>query len=139
MCKGDTVKAGTHTQFHDYVQEENPTTTTRPTTTLPTIKETTNVTNGTGLVSNNTTVEPLLKSILPRIWWWRPKPDPLKTLNTRPRVETFDIKFSVTREMMPSCRVMVYYVRRDKEVVADSVDFDVEDKLQNQVRIISIE
>ncbi len=40
---------------------------------------------------------------------------------------------------MPSCRVMVYYVRRDKEVVADSVDFDVEDKLQNQVRIISIE
>ena len=39
-------------------------------------------------------------------------------------------------EMVPSCRMMVYYVREDKEVVADSVDFDVEDKLENQVRVI---
>ena len=36
--------------------------------------------------------------------------------------------------MVPSCRVMVYYVRKDKEVVADSVELDVEDKLENQVK-----
>ena len=38
-------------------------------------------------------------------------------------------------EMVPSCRVMVYYVRKDKEVVADSVSVDVEDRLENQVRL----
>ena len=52
---------------------------------------------------------------------------------TRSLVEKFDIKFRVTMDMVPSCRVMVYYVRKDKEVVADSVQLDVEDKLENQV------
>ena len=53
---------------------------------------------------------------------------------TRPLVERFDIKFQVTMAMVPSCRVMVYYVRKDKEVVVDSVNVDVEDKLENQVK-----
>ena len=77
MCKGNIVKAGTHTQFHDVMKKQNSTTTSL--------------------------------------------------------VENFDIKFRVTMDMVPSCRVMVYYVRKDKEVVADSVELDVEDKLQNQV------
>ena len=76
MCKGNIVKAGTHTQFHD-MKKQN--------------------------------------------------------LTTRSLVENFDIKFRVTMDMVPSCRVMVYYVRKDKEVVADSVELDVEDKLENQV------
>ena len=39
---------------------------------------------------------------------------------------------------MPSCGVMVYYIRQDKEVVADSIQLDVEDKFENQVRIFFI-
>ena len=57
----------------------------------------------------------------------------LKKLGERTLVERFDIKFQVKIEMVPSCRVMVYYVRKDKEVVADSAELDVENKLENQV------
>ena len=38
-------------------------------------------------------------------------------------------------EMVPSCKLMVYYVRKDKEVVVDTINFDVEDKLKNQVKV----
>ena len=48
-------------------------------------------------------------------------------------MEEFEIKFNVTQEMVPSCRILVYYIRTDKETVADSIVFDVEDKLENQV------
>ncbi|XP_028417105.1 alpha-1-macroglobulin-like [Dendronephthya gigantea] len=44
----------------------------------------------------------------------------------------FEIKFDVTQEMVPECRILVYYVRRDKETVGDSIFFDVEDTLENQ-------
>ena len=62
--------------------------------------------------------------------------DDMKKQNhtARPLVERFDIKFQVTMAMVPSCRVMVYYVRKDKEVVVDSVNVDIEDKLENQVK-----
>jgi hypothetical protein len=140
MCKGNTVKSGTHTQLHNYVREENLTTTTTatatPTTTIRPTKETVNVTNATLQRTNDTIRKKIHRLILPDWGWWRPKPIPVKKLNERPVVEKFDIKFPVTMEMVPSCRMMVYYVREDKEVVADSVDFDVEDKLENQVRVI---
>jgi hypothetical protein len=35
--------------------------------------------------------------------------------------------------MVPSCRLLVYYVRKDGETVADSMVVDIEDKLENQV------
>ncbi|KAK3727994.1 hypothetical protein QZH41_015942, partial [Actinostola sp. cb2023] len=35
--------------------------------------------------------------------------------------------------MVPSCRLLVYYARKDGETVADSMVIDVEDKLENQV------
>lgn len=124
MCKRDIVLFGTHTQHHDYLQEEIPTTaaqTTTPTPLPPTLK------------SNNTNVT--LPLIYP-VWGWSwPKPEKVKKLHTKPIVEKFDIKFPVTMEMVPSCRIMVYYVRDDKEVVADSVKFGVEDRLENQVRV----
>ena len=44
------------------------------------------------------------------------------------------IRFSVTQAMVPSCRLLLYYIRDDGETVADSVEIDVEDKLENQVR-----
>lgn len=53
---------------------------------------------------------------------------------TTPLVKTFEIDIPVTTGMVPSCQVIVYYVREDKEVVADSMEFHVEDKLENQVK-----
>ncbi|KAK3727993.1 hypothetical protein QZH41_015941, partial [Actinostola sp. cb2023] len=43
------------------------------------------------------------------------------------------IVFPVTQAMVPSCRLLVYYFRKDGETVADSMVIDVEDKLENQV------
>ncbi|KAK3709154.1 hypothetical protein QZH41_018067 [Actinostola sp. cb2023] len=43
------------------------------------------------------------------------------------------IVFPVTQAMVPSCRLLVYYARKDGETVADSMVIDVEDKLENQV------
>ena len=100
MCKGNIVKADTHTQIHDYIPSKN----------------TTASSTGVGKVNVNVTTK-----------------NGLKKLGERILVERFDIKFQVKIEMVPSCRVMVYYVRKDKEVVADSAELDVEDKLENQV------
>ena len=51
----------------------------------------------------------------------------------KPRVAGGSITFQVTQAMVPSCRLLVYYVRKDGETVADSIVVDVEDKLENQV------
>ena len=54
----------------------------------------------------------------------------------RRNVEKFDLKFNITGEMVPTCRVLVYLVRSDKEVVADSIVYSVEEKFENQVKAI---
>ena len=135
MCKGNIVMTGTRTQYNDYVKEVTPTmtasTTTPPPTTIP--ATTRKMVNGTIPSMNVTSKIPVREIILPRWRWWTPTPEPTRKLVSRPKVEKFDIKIPVTMEMVPSCKVMVYYVRHDKEVVADTVDFDVEDKLNNQV------
>jgi hypothetical protein len=57
-----------------------------------------------------------------------------KTRTTgRSTVKKFELKFNVTQEMVPSCKILVYYVRKDKEVVGDSIVYDIEDNLENQV------
>lgn len=119
--------AGTHKQFHDYVRKENsPSATAAFTTTPPTpSRKTTNSTEKDLKETINSFVYPIRP---------RPKPEPVKKLANRPVVEKFDIKFPVTMEMVPSCWATVYYVREDDEVVADSIKFDVEDKLKNQVK-----
>lgn len=43
------------------------------------------------------------------------------------------IEFPVTQAMVPSCRLLAYYVRQDGETVADNIMVDIEDKLENQV------
>lgn len=45
----------------------------------------------------------------------------------------FELYFNVTQKMVPSCRILVYFVKTDKETIGDSVVYDVEDKLENQV------
>ena len=37
--------------------------------------------------------------------------------------------------MVPKCKVLVYFVKLDREIVADSVEYKVEEKLENQVKI----
>ena len=43
------------------------------------------------------------------------------------------IDIPITQTMVPSCRLLVYYVRDDKETVAEGMVIDVEDVLENQV------
>ncbi|XP_028416700.1 C3 and PZP-like alpha-2-macroglobulin domain-containing protein 8 [Dendronephthya gigantea] len=47
----------------------------------------------------------------------------------------FELYFNVTQEMVPSCRILVYFVKMDKETIGDSVVYDVEDKLENQLYV----
>ena len=57
-----------------------------------------------------------------------------KTRTTgRSAVKEFELKFNVTQEMVPSCRILVYYVRKDNEVVGDSIVYNIADNLENQV------
>ena len=53
----------------------------------------------------------------------------------RRTVNNFDFTFNVTTEMVPKCKVLVYFVKLDREIVADSVEYKVEEKLENQVKI----
>ena len=48
------------------------------------------------------------------------------------KVGEFKLNLNVERTMLPSCRLLVYYVRME-EVVADEVKFDVVNEFQNQV------
>ena len=50
----------------------------------------------------------------------------------------FKLSVSVTRDMLPSCRMLVYFVRKE-EVVADEVKFEVLNEFQNQVYLSYIE
>ena len=45
------------------------------------------------------------------------------------------IEFAVTQKMVPSCRLLLFHVRDDKETVADSMLVDVEDTLENKVKV----
>ena len=133
MCKGNIVHSGKHTQHH------------LPTT-APTILKLTTVaskqnrsTNSNLYATENHRIKAMLEqyssgtlSALPYIWH-RPTPPSFEN-SPKPVVEQFEIKFPVTMKMVPKCRILVYYVRGDKETVADTIKYDVEDVLENQVR-----
>lgn len=47
------------------------------------------------------------------------------------------IQFTVTQKMVPLCRFLVFHVRGDdQETVADSMLIDVEDVLENKVKLV---
>ena len=47
------------------------------------------------------------------------------------------IQFTVTQKMVPLCRFLVFHVREDdQETVADSMLIDVEDVLENKVKLV---
>ena len=50
---------------------------------------------------------------------------------------SFQIKFNVTQDMSPSCRMLVYYVR-NRETIADSKVVDIEDSFANKVNTYCI-
>ena len=60
-----------------------------------------------------------------------------RRIKDKPRIQQFKIRFTVTKEMVPSCRILVYYIRDDGEIVADGLFYDVEDLLENKVRTYS--
>ena len=64
------------------------------------------------------------------------KPD-MKTFKNSKNKEMFTsqgfIEFDVTQKMVPSCRLLLFYVRDDQETVADNMLIDIEDSLENKV------
>ena len=61
----------------------------------------------------------------------------MKTLKNSKNEEMFTsqgfIEFDVTQKMVPSCRLLLFYVRDDQETVADNMLIDIEDSLENKV------
>ena len=43
------------------------------------------------------------------------------------------IEFLVTHKMVPSCRILLFYVRDDRETVAANMEMEVEGTLENEV------
>ena len=43
------------------------------------------------------------------------------------------LEFNVTHEMVPSSRILLFYVREDRETVAATMQFDTEATLENEV------
>lgn len=139
MCKRKLAKIGRHTQHHNFStkKEQASTSTTALPTALPTAfywnyttKIPSNDSNGTFV-----TIKKKLKFWV--VWdevFYPKECRQVEQLYTTPLIEKFKIEFPVTMEMLPSCQVMVYYVREDNEVVADTVELHVEGKLENQVK-----
>ncbi|XP_012936322.1 CD109 antigen [Aplysia californica] len=48
---------------------------------------------------------------------------------------TFTFDLMITTAMAPTCRILVYYIRHDNEVVADSIAFLVEGLFENRVTV----
>lgn len=61
----------------------------------------------------------------------------MKTFNNTKNEEMFItqgfIEFVVTHSMVPSCRILLFYVREDKETVAANMLIDTKDTLENEV------
>ena len=118
-------------------QQATTTSTPAPTTTTPrpTTLITKNATNTTTSKWNATVAPPTAQ----RFWIQSPVyPPGSSSKDSRPKVSKLNkandsIEFEVTQAMVPSCRLLVFYVRKDGETVADSMVVDVEDKLENQV------
>ena len=61
--------------------------------------------------------------------------EPQKVNITQPgTLYTRQDSFTVTSKMSPAAKLLVYYIRPDKEVVADSISFDVQPVFDNKVR-----
>ena len=50
---------------------------------------------------------------------------------------TFSFTVNVDRKMLPSCRMVVYYIRNE-EVVADETELKVINEFENQVSVMII-
>ena len=51
------------------------------------------------------------------------------------RACNLSIKFPITHDMAPSSKLIVYYVRGNAEVVADTIQFTVQPEFKNKVNI----
>ncbi|XP_070557715.1 alpha-2-macroglobulin-like isoform X2 [Ptychodera flava] len=47
----------------------------------------------------------------------------------------FTLTLPIGREMAPDCKLLLYYIRGDGEVIADSIKFKVQQKLENEVKL----
>lgn len=136
MCAGNLVKSET---FSKTFIGALPTYTTPATTSTTTTTTTTTATPTTVIGSNqeNTTTSPQPLIAIQRIWVpdWYPEMTGSATrppLPNRFSTSSFSFDIKITRKMLPSCKVVVYYIRRG-EVVADQTEIDVVNEFENQV------
>jgi len=61
----------------------------------------------------------------------------MKTFRNSKNEEMFTsqgfIEFVVNQKMVPSCRILLFHVKNDQEIVADNMPIDIEDTLGNKV------
>ena len=77
-------------------------------------------------------IVPDIKLLRRRRSWDEPSPVTLAPFRESFSVGSFQLAFNVTQSMSPSCRMLVYYVR-NRETIADSKVFDIEDSFANKV------
>lgn len=140
MCGGNVTASGSKAlTFEDKSQQVI--TTTATTTTTTTTASTTATQSTTITTNTETTTTPTTSSSPgnPDRQWVSPVVGPVgPSEDERPKVSKLYkgkdfIELQVTQEMVPSCRLLVFYVRKDGETVADNIVIDVEGKLENQV------
>lgn len=61
-----------------------------------------------------------------------PDPDPVDIAEPG-QLHSVQRSFEVTADMSPGASLLVYYIREDGEVVADSITFSVEETFANEV------
>lgn len=62
--------------------------------------------------------------------------DRVKSPPVAPVVSTVELSIAVTSEMSPVMQVLVYYVRGDSEMVADTIKLPVEHCFENKVFVV---
>ncbi|GFO49781.1 alpha-2-macroglobulin-like protein [Plakobranchus ocellatus] len=68
--------------------------------------------------------------------YWRALVEPVvRSANVSDMVFTFQLDLEIKRNMFPKFTLLLYYVREDGEVVADSTLYDVEPCFENQVKL----
>lgn len=122
MCAGNVALSGSVKRTFKAAIAENPTDPPTTTTTTTTAPKPILDKNGTRIFL-----------ITPRpIYWWERPPVTRPPLPYQFSVGSFKFSFNVTKNMFPSCRMIVYYIRGE-EVVADDTEIDVVDEFENKV------
>ncbi|XP_070542070.1 LOW QUALITY PROTEIN: alpha-2-macroglobulin-like [Ptychodera flava] len=80
---------------------------------------------------------PVLEEVLIDEYWpWWPEPvDPSVEIAEPGAYGEVTLTLQIDRQMAPNCKLLLYYIRGDGEVIADSIKFKVQRKFENEVKL----